>query len=135
MLITATATWAGLVAGVALAGGGISAGHLAAFALQLAFFGFATGAVALAVGAATGRRSLANGVAGAVAIAGWLLNGFAPLLGATDWLKYLSLFHYYAGRDPLTRGVDIGGILVLGLLSLALVAVAMIGLQRRDLRA
>lgn len=135
VLITATATWAGMCAGVALAGGGISTGHLAAFALQLAFFGFATGAVALAVGAATGRRSLANGVAGAVAIAGWLLNGFAPLLGATDWLKYLSLFHYYAGRDPLTRGVDIGGILVLGLLSLALVAVAMIGLQRRDLRA
>jgi len=28
--------------------------------------------------------------------------------------RYLSLFHYYAGRDPLTRGVDIGGLAIAG---------------------
>jgi ABC-2 type transport system permease protein len=135
VLITAAVTLAGLLAGVALAGGGISTGHLAAYTVQLAFFGFATGAVALAVGAGTGRRALANGVAGAFAIAGWLINGFAPLVGAIAWLKYLSLFHYYAAGDQLTGGIDLGAIAVLGLFSLALVGVAMLGLERRDLRA
>ncbi|MGA2455393.1 MAG: ABC transporter permease subunit [Solirubrobacteraceae bacterium] len=135
VITIAVATWVGLVSGVAVGGGGISVGHLAAFSLQLAFFGFATGALALALGAGTGRRSLANGVAAGVAIVGWLINGFAPLVSAIAWLKYLSLFYYYAGHDPLTRGVDIGGILVLGAFSLALTALAMVGLQRRDLRA
>jgi ABC-2 type transport system permease protein len=134
VVATALATWAGLLAGVAVGGGGISVGDAAALSVQLAFFGFATGSVALAVGAATGRRALANGAAAAVAVAGWLINGFAPLVGAIAWLKYLSLYHYYAGRDPLTRGVDIGGLVVMGLFSLALTVVGMIGLQRRDLR-
>ena len=126
---------AGLIAGVALAGGGITLGHLAAFALHLAFFGFATGAVALAIAAATGQRSLATGVAAGVALVGWLINGFAPLVGSIAWLKYLSLFYYYEGGDPLTRGVDVGDLAVLGLVTVALTAFAVISIGDRDLRA
>jgi ABC-type transport system involved in multi-copper enzyme maturation permease subunit len=81
VVIIALATWAGMIVGVALGGGGISVGHLAAFSVQLAFFGFAAGAVAIALGAGPGRRSLAAGVAASVAIVGWLINGFAPLRG------------------------------------------------------
>jgi ABC-type transport system involved in multi-copper enzyme maturation permease subunit len=52
VVIVALATWAGMIVGVAVGGGGISLGHLGAFSVQLAFFGFATGAVAIALGAA-----------------------------------------------------------------------------------
>jgi ABC-2 type transport system permease protein len=131
----ALATWAGMILGVAIGGGGISLGHITSFSVQLAFFGFATGALAIALGAGTGRRALAAGGAAAVAILGWLVNGFAPLVSAIDWLKYLSPFHYYAGRDPLTRGVDIGGLVVLGALALLLTGLGVVGLERRDLRA
>jgi ABC-2 type transport system permease protein len=132
--LVAFATFAGLVGGVALAGGGIGAGDLAAYALQLAFFGFAIGAVALALGAGTGRRSPALQLAAAVGIGGWLINAFVPLDGSADWLKYLTLFYYYAGHDPLTRGVDGSGLAVLGALALGLTAVGMIGIERRDMR-
>jgi ABC-2 type transport system permease protein len=88
VLIIALSTWIGLLVGVALGGGGIAIAHMAALAVQLAFFGFATGAVAIALGAGNGRRSTATGVAAAVAIAGWLINSFAPLLSAIAWLKY-----------------------------------------------
>jgi ABC-2 type transport system permease protein len=135
VVIIAIASWAGLIAGVAIAGGGISLGHISAFALQLAFFGFATGALAIALGAGTGRRSLAAGVAAGVAIAGWLINGFAPLLSAIAWLKYLSIFYYYAGHDPLLHGVDVVGLIVLGGLAVLLTALGMVGIERRDLRA
>ena len=60
MLILALATWVGLIAGVAVAGGGIGVGDMGALSLHLAFFGVATGAVALALGAGTGRRALAT---------------------------------------------------------------------------
>ncbi len=135
VLIIALATWIGLIVGVALGGGGIAIGHMAALAVQLAFFGFATGAVAIALGAGNGRRSTASGVAAAVAIVGWLINSFAPLVSALAWLKYVSLFYYYAGRDPLTRGVYVPGIIVLGVVTVVLTAIAMVGIDRRDLRA
>jgi ABC-2 type transport system permease protein len=131
----AFATWAGMIVGVAIGGGGISLGHVSAYSLQLAFFGFATGALAIALGAGTGGRSAAAGGAAAIAILGWLINGFAPLVNALDWLKYLSPFYYYEGRDPLTRGIDIMGLVVLGALALVLTALSMVGLERRDLRA
>ena len=134
VVMLAFATWLGLLAGVAIGGGGIGIAHLAAFSLHLAFFGFAIGAVALAVGAATGQRALAAGVGAGVAVAGWLINGFAPLVDALDWLKYLSPFYYYAGNDPLTHGVDPVHLAVLGIVAVVLTAVGMTAIQRRDLR-
>jgi ABC-2 type transport system permease protein len=135
VLTIAFAVWIGMLAGVAIGGGGISTAHLTALAVQLAFFGFATGAVALALGGGTGRRSLANGGAAAVAILGWLVNSFAPLVSGIAWLRYFTLFYYYAGHDPLTRGIGISGLLVLGLSALALTVAGVIGFNRRDLRA
>jgi ABC-2 type transport system permease protein len=135
VVIISLATWVGLICGVAVGGGGISVGHMAAFAVHLAFFGLATGALGLALGAGTGVRSLADGVAAGVAIAGWLIYGFAPLVSALGWLKYLSLFYYYAGHDPLTQGVGIGDLIVLAAVSILLTVVAMIAIERRDLRA
>jgi ABC-2 type transport system permease protein len=132
--VIALATWVGLIAGVAVGGGGITLGHITALAVQLAFFGFATGALALAIGAGTGRRSFATGVAAAVGILGWLVNSFAPLVSGLGWLKYFSPFYYYAGHDPLTQGVDVGGLVVLGILTLVLTGAAMVGIERRDLR-
>jgi ABC-2 type transport system permease protein len=133
--IVSVATWAGLIAGVAVAGGGIGVGNLGAYALHLAFFGFSSGAVALAIGAGTGRRGLATGAAAGFAVAGFLINGFAPLVDSIAWLKYISPFYYYAENDPLSNGVDLGSLVVLGLFALAMTAIAMLGLQRRDLRA
>lgn len=134
VLIIALAIWIGLIVGVALAGGGITITHMAALAVQVGFFGLATGALAMALAAGTGRRSLATGVAATVGILGWLINSLAPLVGAIAWLKYLSLFYYYAGHDPLTRGVDVTGVIVLGLVTAVLMAIATIGFERRDLR-
>lgn len=134
VVITAVAAWVGLLIGVALGGGGIGLGDMAAFAVHLAFFGLAIGAVALALGAGTGRRALASGVAAGVGVLGWLINGFAPLVSALNWLKYLSPFYYYTGHDPLTQGIDGGDLAVLGVVAVALTALAMLAFERRDLR-
>jgi ABC-2 type transport system permease protein len=129
------ATFAGLVGAVALAGGGLGAGDIAAQSLHLVFLGLAFGALALAIGASTGERTLAVGVAGAVAGAMFLINGFAPLVSAISWLRYLTFFHYYSGHDPLTHGVDLGDLAVLAALALVLVRLAIAGFDRRDIRS
>jgi ABC-2 type transport system permease protein len=135
VLIIALGTWLGLVAGVAVAGGGIGPGDLGALAVHLAFFGFAVGALALALAGATGRRAIAAGGAAAFAVLGFLINGFAPLVDGLTWLKYLSPFYYYSGHDPLTSGVDLLDLAVLGAASVVLTAIAALAFQRRDLRA
>lgn len=134
IVAVALAIWIGMIVGVALGGGGITIAHISALAVQIAFFGFATGAVAIAIGAGTGRKSLATGVATVIGVLGWLINSLAPLVGAISWLKYLAPYYYYDARDPLTRGIDVRGLVVLGIFTLVLSAVAMIGIERRDLR-
>jgi ABC-2 type transport system permease protein len=134
VLVIAVAVWVGLIAGVAVGGGGIGLSHMTALGVQLAFFGFATGALALALAAGTGRRSIGNGGAAAIIVLGWLVNSFAPLVSGIAWLRYLSLFYYYAGHDPLGRGVGVSGLVVLGLVSVALTTAAVFAFERRDLR-
>lgn len=131
----ALGTFVGLVAGVAIGGGGVSLGDLGALAVHLAFFGLATGAVALALAAATGRKGAAIGGAAAFAVLSFLINGLAPLVDGLSWLKYLSPFYYYEGNDPIGNGVDVGHLVVLAGATIALTAFASVALGRRDLRA
>jgi len=132
--LVSLALFVGLLVGVAVGGGGIAFANMAALALHLAFFGGVIGAVALALAAATGRRALASAGAASFAVFGFFVNGFAPLVHAVDWLKYLSIFHYYDGDDPLTNGVDAGQLAVLATTTIVLVALAVVGMRRRDLR-
>jgi ABC-2 type transport system permease protein len=132
--VVALGTLAGLIVGVAVAGGGIPAGRQAALALHLACFGWALGALALALAAATGRRAVAAGASAAFAVLGFLINGFSPLVDGIHWLQYLSPFHYYEGHDPLGQGVDWGDLAVLAAASLVLTGAAVASFRRRDLR-
>lgn len=135
VVIVAAGTWVGLISGVALAGGGIGVADQTATAVHLAFFGFAIGALALALAAVTGRKAVASGGTAAIAIVSFLINGFAPLIGGLSWLKFLSPFYYYSGHDPIAHGFDFSSLGVLGLATLVLTAVAVVGIRRRDLRA
>ena len=132
--VVALGTFLGLIVGVAVGGGGISLANIGALTLHLMFLGWAVGALALALATSTGRRGLATGTAAAIALLGFLLNGFAPLVAALDWLKYLSLFFYYEGHDPIANGIDAGDLAVLAAATIALTALALAGIRKRDLR-
>ena len=124
----------GLRIAVAIAGGGVATAHLAAASLHLLAFGLAVGALALALGAGTGQRGHAAGVAAGITLVMYLVNGIAPVSDATSWLRYLTLFHYYEGGDPIANGIDAAGLAVLVLVTTLLLAVAVAAFERRDLR-
>ena len=134
ILAVSVATWIGFLIGVAIAGGGISTAHLAAQAAHLGLLGLTYAALALALGAATGREMIAAGGATGLAILGFLVNGLAPLASALTWTQYLSPFYYYASHEPLTNGAQWAHLAVLAAISLALVGVALAGFRHRDLR-
>lgn len=95
----------------------------------------AFGGIALAIGAATGRRGLAIGVTGGLAAGSWLVDLLAPATDATAWLQYLSPLHYYLDAEPMLRGFDLGGSLVLAGIAVVSFAAAVVLFERRDLAA
>jgi ABC-2 type transport system permease protein len=132
--VIAVGTFGGLVLGVAIGGGGIALGDLGALSVHLAFFGLATGALALALAAATGHKAVAVGGASAYAVLAFLVNGFAPLVDGLSWLKYTSSFYYYEENDPISNGVDLRDLVVLAGATALMTAFAALAIRRRDLR-
>jgi ABC-2 type transport system permease protein len=115
-------------------GMGVSAAEVSAAGVGLLLLGLFFGAVALAVGAATGRRATALGVAGAVAVAGYVIRGLSDSVPWMHPWRWISPFHYYLGSDPLHRGFHVGYLLVLAIGVAALVMIAVVTFDRRDVR-
>lgn len=119
----------GLAFGLELGTGRVAAATLALFLLTAAF-----GALALAVGSASGSRGPGIGVTAAVALATYLLQSLGPLVDRLEPWTVLSPFAHYASGDRLREGFDLGAVAVLVGLALLLAAAAAESFARRDLR-
>ncbi len=126
--------FAGVWTGSALGRLGMSAGNIAATCLLVTLLGLAFGALALAVGAATGKVKVAAYTAVGVGLVSHFLNAFLPLSESTATFTKWTPFAYYLNSDPLINGMDWSDGLVLVVLTVVLVGLAVVLFQRRDLR-
>jgi ABC-2 type transport system permease protein len=125
--------WVALWVGAQAADMDISAGHLAAATLSAVLLALAYGAIAVLLGAATGKRALAIGVTAAAAVAAYLVNGLAPLVEALEVPQKLSPFYHYAAGDPLRHGIAFGHLAVLVAIAVFAIGLAPVLFSRRDL--
>lgn len=105
----------------------LAAACAAAVAVSLVFGGMAFG-----LGAATGHRPLAVGVAVAAAVAAYVVNGLAPLVPAFDAIRELTPFYQYAAGDPLRAGFDVPRIVLLLALGTVFSLIGLALFARRD---
>ncbi|WP_248960956.1 ABC transporter permease subunit [Sphaerisporangium perillae] len=105
----------------------ILAAHTGLYLLVLLF-----GTLALAVGAATGKKALAMSVAGAYAVVGYVVNALSADVEVMKWLNVFSPFHYYSEGNPLVNGFPIGDYLVLLAATAVLTLTAVLSFDRRD---
>lgn len=91
------------------------------------------GLLALAIGAWTGKRSVASGASAGVMILGYLAASLLPLADL-EWAAQIFPWYYFSASAPINNGLDWAHIAVLVGLSVVAVAVAYAGVQRRDLR-
>lgn len=131
--LLAVVAFASLAVSVTAAGLDVGVGHLAAAVAATGLLGLLYGSIALAVGAASGRRGLALAVAGAAAGAAYIANALGSLVGALKPLREASPFYQYGAVDPLRRGLTFAHATPLGLGAVVLVAVAAVVFARRDL--
>jgi ABC-2 type transport system permease protein len=128
------ALWLGLIGGALLMNVEFSFTRAGAATLMTVLLGMVFGALALAIGAQTGKSGLATGISAAVAVGTYLLHGLAPLV---DWLepaRVLSPFYFAIGNSVMLQGfkVTYAGILVA--IALTLIVLAAIAFQRRDIQ-
>lgn len=132
--LLAAATGAALVLEGRLFDLDLPIGAVVAAMLHLMLLGLVFGAMALALGAATGRVGLARGVPAAVAVVAYLVNGLGAMV---DWLEpfqRFSPFYQFAAHDPLRQGVSYPAVGVAAGTVAVLVALGVWGLRRRDVR-
>jgi len=111
----------------------VGAGGAAATSLALMLMGLDFGLITMAIGAATGRRGTALGIASALAAASYLLSSLAATISAIRPGRYLSLFYWSVGNDQISRGVSPADYTVLIVVGLCALAASVAAFRRADL--
>ncbi len=132
--VVGLAIFGSVALGSALGGLGMRLDGIAAAALLVTLLGLLFGALALALGAATGRSRVAVFGAIGAALAFHVANAVLPLAESLAGWARLTPFHYYLSSDPLANGLAWSHAALLAGLTVALVAVAATLFERRDLR-
>lgn len=111
----------------------VGAGDAVAIAAALMLMGTDFGLITMALGAATGRRGTALGIASGLAAASYLLSSLAPAISVIRPGRYLSLFYWSVGNDQISRGVSLGDFTVLIIVGLCALLAAVAAFRRADL--
>jgi len=124
-----------LIVGSGMVDLGVASSRLVAACVMSGLLGVLYAGLGFLVGAATGRRGIALGVAFTLAIAGFLLYSLSPMVEGFENINPVNPFQWAVGGDPLNNGIDIGYALRLALLSAVLFAGSLVAFRRRDIRA
>lgn len=108
--------------------------NVLAACVHLVFLAAAFGAIAIAIGAATGKPGPAAAGAGGLAVLSYLTASMLPLADLDGWAR-ISPWYYYNGGDPLTSGIDGLHLLVLSAITGIALVLAFRAFDRRDLRS
>ena len=132
--IVGVATFLGTMVGSFLGGLGLDAPNVAAASALGTLLGLVFGAIALALGAGSGRTHVAAYGATGLAVAGYVANGLLPFNDSLEGLAKFQPYHYYLSSDPLNNGMEWAHAGILAGLVVILVAASLALFQSRDLR-
>ena len=110
----------------------VGIGALLAATLGTVLFALLHGQLAMLAGAVTGRRGIALGIGWGVALGGYLLNVLSGIDDSLGWLRWLSPLHYATADTPLTNGVPVEYLVLLGALLVTFAATLAV-FRRHDL--
>lgn len=131
-LVLAAVSWIVLTAGDVVLAMDVGALRLARATLAAALFGLATGALALLVGAARGRRGLAVATGAGVGVGSYLIEALARASGKAEWARPLMPYRHYAASAELVKTFEWWGFIALAGICVAAVALATWAFERRD---
>ena len=111
----------------------IEARNVLGTSAALVALAFVSGAVALFVGAATGRKIFAIVAGAGVAVLGYVSNAIANQMENGEGLRTISPYSWAYQNQPLLEGTDWGGLGLLSGTGIVLTALATFSLRGRDI--
>ncbi len=129
--LIAIATWVTGAGFAKLPGDEIAPGAAIDFAVGLGAKALVAGSVAFALAGLVGRGAAA-GLAGAIMVAGYLLNSYRTLVPAFDVPANLTWFSWTRDHLPLAGQVDWPGVALVLIVSVGLLAIGVESFARRD---
>ncbi len=108
-------------------------GNIAAATAMCALLGLLCAGIAYLVGAMSGHRGLALGIAMTVAIVSFLVYSLAPMIDVLDTVVNFVPWQWAMGNAPLTHGVDLPHLALLLGTTIALGLGAIVVYERRDI--
>lgn len=108
------ATFLGILVGLIMVGESYSVARIFAGTLNLWLVSVAFGLVALSIGAITGKKGLASGVASLFAFASYFITSLAPSVKALQPFEKFTLIYYYAEPQVAIYGLSakMAGVLI-----------------------
>ncbi|WP_228373529.1 ABC transporter permease subunit [Demequina gelatinilytica] len=132
-LVVNLLAWAGYLVAVLAFGESAADVNIGAATMHVTAVALLYGAVAFALGAATGHQRLASGIGTAFLVVSFFGAGLLPMIdGGEDWARIFP-WYYINEASPLVDGVDWTQVLVILAVSAALVVVGWAAYVRRDL--
>lgn len=115
--------------------GEVGAGRVTVATFACATLGIFHAAVAFAVGARGGSRGTSVGLAVLVLMGGYIASFVLPIAPALEGARKVSPWYWALGSQPVTDGVQVPWLLLLGAVSVTLVVAGTIAVDRRDIRS
>jgi ABC-2 type transport system permease protein len=91
------------------------------------------GTIGYAVGAITGKRSVASGIASLFAFGTYLITSLAPNVSSLGTIQKISPFYYYNNPPTAVSGLDASNVAVMLITILMLLTASIIVFNRRDI--
>jgi ABC-2 type transport system permease protein len=133
-LVLGGGMWLGVALGAAVGGVSVDLVRVAGALLSMLLMGAGFGAIAMLLGALTGRRTVSLAITAVLIIAGYMVNALGTIVDWLEPLRPVSPFFHFQGSDPLTRGLQAGPSAVLLAIIAIGVAGAVLAFDRRELR-
>jgi beta-exotoxin I transport system permease protein len=108
-------------------------GNVVSISATTLLLGLDFGLLAMAIGAATGSRSIALGTGTALAAASYLLGSLASAVSRLHPARYASLFYWSVANNQITDGARLGDYAVLTGIALAALYATVTTFERLDL--
>jgi ABC-2 type transport system permease protein len=118
-----------------LVGADVGTLNLTAATIHLTVVMLVYGTLAFAIGAATGNRATASGIATGLLIVSFLAAGLLPLVSGWENVAKIFPWYYIDGPSPLINGTNWAQVGILAAVCVALLVVGGIAFRRRDLQA
>ena len=132
-IVLAVFLGASLMLGGVLVDFTFSIGGMIQMLLSFLLLGWSMGFLALAVGAATGSKSMAMAISSSVIGVGYLIHIIWPLQDAVEFTKYISVMYYYIGDRPFVNGITYWHAGVLAVIAIVSCVFSIYAFNNRDL--